>query len=169
MSVMEWLVVLYAFGAMLLDLKTRKIDNRYLIAGWAAGGIIALLQPFSGGLLRYLGGALLPVLLLYILFYYRMMGAGDIKLLSVLGGMLGIRSSIFLLICSFLAGGILAAVVLTVTGAWARRFRFFVRYVKNYRATGIRVPYRPKASRRAYLHFSLPVFAAVLLWKGGVF
>ncbi len=170
MDILEWLVVLYAFLAMIMDLTRSRISNRYLLLGWGFGAAEAvLLYPFPAGVLQYLGGALLPVLLLFILFYYRMLGAGDIKLLSALGGMLRVRASLSLLLWSFLAGGILAAGILTVTGSWTRRFRFFYRYIQNYRTTGIRIPYRPKKPDRENLHFAVPVFAAVLLWKGGVF
>ncbi|MCQ2509459.1 MAG: prepilin peptidase [Lachnospiraceae bacterium] len=169
MNVLEWMPVLYAFWAMILDLTRSRISNRYLIVGWAAGAAATMLYPFPAGQLQFLGGALLPILLLFLLFYFRMMGAGDIKLLSVLGGMLGLRASLSLLICSFVIGAVISVGILTVRGSWFRRFRFFYRYVYNYRVTGVRIPYRPKVVSKDELHFAIPVFIAVLLWKGGVF
>lgn len=169
MNVLEWLVVLYAFWAMILDLARSKIGNQYLIFGWLVGAVMAFIRAGAGGLPDYLGGAILPIILLFILFYFRMMGAGDIKLLSVLGGMVGIRASVSLLICSFLAGAILSIGILTYRKSWSRRFRFLIRYVHNYMVTGLCVPYRPEKINRDSLHFALPVFAAVLMWKGGWF
>ncbi|MDO4490647.1 MAG: prepilin peptidase [Lachnospiraceae bacterium] len=165
----EWIAVGYALLAMLQDLSGRRISNWFLLAGWLSGGVLALGQSLPGGLLQYLGGALLPLVLLFILFYFRMMGAGDIKLLSVLGGFLGIQASLSLLIGSFLAGAVISVVLLSVTGSWFRRFRFFYRYVCNYRATGLRIPYRPEGGSIAEVHFAVPVFVAVVLLKGGVF
>lgn len=169
MNALEWLVVLYAFWAMILDLARSKIGNQYLIFGWLVGAVMAFIRAGTGGLPDYLGGAILPIILLFILFYFRMMGAGDIKLLSVLGGMVGIRASVSLLICSFLAGAILSIGILTYRKSWSRRFRFLIRYVHNYMVTGLCVPYRPEKLNRDSLHFALPVFAAVLMWKGGLF
>lgn len=170
MNVLEWVVVLYALWAMVLDLTRGRISNGYLIFGWAVGLTkMLILVPLPDSLLQFIGGALLPIILLCILFYFRMMGAGDIKLLSVLGGMLGIRASLSLLVCSFLAGAILSIGILTVHRSWSRRFRFFAHYVYNYKATGIRVPYPTKSIGLDSLHFAVPVFMAVLLWKGGAF
>ncbi len=169
MTVLEWWVVLYALLAMLQDLFKSKISNRFILTGWAAGAAAACLYPSSEGIWQFLGGAAVPVLLLFVLFYFRMIGAGDIKLLSVLGGMVGIRASLGVLISSFLIGGVLAAVLMTVRKSWGRRFRFFLRYVQNYNTTGIRIPYRPEISGSEGMHFAVPVFAAVLLWKGGLF
>lgn len=169
MYLMEWLVVLYAFWAMVLDLTRSKISNQYLIFGWIVGAVMALIRSGVGGLPDYLGGALLPILLLFVLFYFHMMGAGDIKLLSVLGGMMGIHTSIALLICSFAAGAIFSVGILTYRRSWSRRFRFLTRYVHNYMVTGLCIPYRSEKINRDSLHFALPVFVAVLLWKGGVF
>lgn len=169
MNMLEWLVVLYAFWAMILDLTRSRISNRYLLFGWAVGMVMAFLHSPPSGLIQFFGGAMLPILFLFILFYYRMIGAGDIKLLSVLGGMVGIRASLYLMICSFLAGGILSIGILTIRNSWSRRFRFFIHYVQNYTVTGVRIPYRPSSSGKENLHFAIPVFAAVLLWKGGAF
>ncbi|MDO4616389.1 MAG: prepilin peptidase [Lachnospiraceae bacterium] len=169
MNVLEWWIVAFGFGAMLQDLLRSRISNRYLITGWLAGATAAFLSPSPEGILRFMGGALLPIVLLFLLFRFRMIGAGDIKLLSALGGMVGIQASLWLLVSSFLIGGLLAVGILTVNRSWFRRFRFFYRYVQNYRTTGIRIPYRPEKHGGEHLHFAVPVFAALLLWKGGVF
>ncbi len=169
MNLWDWMIILYAFLAMLQDLIKDRISNGFLLAGWAAGAAGALvLQPFPRGLAAFAGGALLPLVLLFLLFYFRMMGAGDIKLLSVLGGFTGIRGSLAILAGSFLIGGALSAVRLTADRAWVGRFRFFFRYVQNYRITGLRIPYRPAERGRESLHFAIPVFAALLLWRGGI-
>lgn len=170
MKVLEWIVVLYALWAMVLDLTRGRISNGYLIFGWAVGlAKMLICLPFPYGLLQFAGGALLPIVLLFILFYFRMMGAGDIKLLSVLGGMLGLRASLSLLVCSFLAGAILSIGILTYRRSWSRRFRLFAHYVHNYRMTGVRIAYPVKRFSSDCMHFAVPVFAAVLLWKGGAF
>ncbi len=169
MEAIRWMVVLYALAAMIMDLKGNRISNRFLLTGWAAGALLSCSQIWQNTIWQYLTGAALPVVLLFVLFYYRMLGAGDIKLLSVLGGVMGIRASLYLVVWSFLIGGLLATGVLTVRRIWAKRFRFFIRYVQNYRTAGIRIPYRPRIQGKENLHFAISVFAAVLLWKGGVF
>lgn len=169
MDLLEWLVVLYAFWAMILDLARSRISNQYLLFGWAVGIVEILAFSFPQGLLQFLGGALLPIVLLFILFYFRMMGAGDIKLLSVLGGMIGVRSSLNLIICSFIVGAIFSIGLLFYRRSWSKRFRFLSHYIHNFIMTGIRIPYRATTGGIENLHFAVPVFVAVVLWKGGVF
>jgi len=53
-------------------------------------------------------GFALPFVLLFLLFYVRALGAGDIKLLMAVGGMMGARFMIYALPYAFLAGGALA-------------------------------------------------------------
>lgn len=169
MALMNWMVVLYALAAMLMDLAGNRISNRYLTAGWLAGAAAVLARPSPEGLVNYLGGCILPILLLFILFYFRMMGAGDIKLLSVLCGMVGLKSTIPFIFCSFLFGSILSIGILTISRSWSGRFRFLFRYCYNYMVTGIRIPYRPKKNTWYEMHFAVPVFLAALAWKGGLF
>lgn len=168
MELFEWLVVAYALVAMIMDLTRRRISNWYLIFGWAAGAAIQFFDSSPIRWLNYLGGSLLPIILLYIFFYYRMMGAGDVKLLSVLGGMTGLAMVFPLILFSFLAGGIISIGIMTYRRSWSKRFRFFYRYFYNYRMTGIRVPYRAEEGCKDVLHFAVSVFCAVLAWKGGL-
>lgn len=164
-----WLVVLYAFAAMVMDLAKRRISNWYLLFGWAAGAVVQFFGSSSNWWVNYLGGVLLPIFLLFILFYFRMMGAGDLKMLSVLGGMTGFSTALPLILCSFVFGSIISIGILTFRKSWSRRFRFFYRYCRNYIMTGIRVPYRPQQGGLEEVHFAVPVFLAVLAWKGGLF
>lgn len=43
----------------------------------------------SGGVPAVLGGSILPLFLLAVLYYFRMLGAGDIKLFCAIGGLMG--------------------------------------------------------------------------------
>ena len=76
-------------AAMLADLKTGKVPNGLIVAGVAMGVSYQVLSEGVAGVLVFAGGLLLPLLLMGGLFYFRMAGAGDIKLLCVTGGFLG--------------------------------------------------------------------------------
>ena len=73
---------------------------------------------------------LLPLLLLFPLFLFRMMGAGDIKLLSVLGGLLGTGTILRSMICSFLLGALLSFAFLMACGNLSERLSYFLRYIR---------------------------------------
>ena len=80
---MKWMqimpMVLTGVAAVLCDLDKGKIPNGLILLALAAGFGWQVSMYGAAGLLHFLGGMMLPVLLLGGLFYFRMMGAGDIK------------------------------------------------------------------------------------------
>lgn len=97
-------------AAAVTDVKRKKIPGNLILIGLALGGGLWLGKWGLKGLLTWLAGtgALLGVSLL--LYYLGAFGAGDVKLLSVLGGVLGLRRGFLVFVLSLLlaaAGGIL--------------------------------------------------------------
>lgn len=88
MTAAGFLALILALGAVEMDLRSRRIANVWLAAGWAAGFWIQL-SPGGRGAAAFAAGSFLPLALLAVLFWFRMLGAGDIKLLSALGGLMG--------------------------------------------------------------------------------
>ena len=80
---MKWMqimpMVLTGVAAVLCDLDKGKIPNGLILLALAAGFGWQVSKYGAAGLLHFLGGMILPVLLLGGLFYFRMMGAGDIR------------------------------------------------------------------------------------------
>ena len=101
-------------------------------------------RAFAAGVLSWAGGAAVP-LLLYPLFQFRLLGAGDIKLLMALGSFLSPSASLKLLCLSFLSGALFLLLLL----------------LRQCLLRGRRIHFSDK------IHFSVPVLAAVLLLTGG--
>jgi len=66
------------------------------------------------GLLDSLLGIIVPFLLLIVLYALRMLGAGDVKLFSAIGAVLGVRAALWIMAYSFLAGGVIALIILII-------------------------------------------------------
>ena len=107
MSLQHCLVLTVATGAVWMDLRTRRIANEWIITAWIAGLVTQLIRYGAAGAGIFLFGMLFPILALYILFYFHMLGAGDIKLLSAVGGFLGVPAILKCMIVSFLSGAVL--------------------------------------------------------------
>ncbi|MEC5342897.1 prepilin peptidase [Brenneria populi] len=99
------------------DLLARKIPNQaivILLAGWLAFGVIDILQ--SGAFDRHklqqalwaLPGAALVLISGFLLFLTGRLGAGDVKLMSVLCLWVGYGHQIVFVMITALAGGVLA-------------------------------------------------------------
>lgn len=108
MSLQHCLVLTVATGAVWMDLRTRRIANEWIITAWIAGLVTQLIRYGAAGAGIFLFGMLFPILALYILFYFHMLGAGDIKLLSAVGGFLGVPAILKCMIVSFLSGAVLS-------------------------------------------------------------
>ena len=76
----KWFLLFIGCLAVFWDLWKGKIPNALIVAGLSAGWCFQLTDKGIYGALDFLGGAIFPLLLLGILFYFRMFGAGDIKL-----------------------------------------------------------------------------------------
>jgi Flp pilus assembly protein protease CpaA len=99
----------FSLGAAYFDLKTRKIPNKYnaTVFGLAllakTGFAFFQIHYFTEGLL----GALIGFCILFPFFVLRFVGAGDIKLLAVLGLILGWKGFLWVFALSHLLDGLL--------------------------------------------------------------
>jgi prepilin peptidase CpaA len=158
-----------AFLAVGCDLKTEKIPNEAICLFWGVGFIYRILTKGWEGFCFYLAGAALPFAVMAGLFIFRMTGAGDIKLLSALGGVMGPTAIFKCILVSFFAGAILSAAILAETGSLKIRLRYFAGYFQNIYFRKTIVPYCQRGKRLENIHFSVPVFMAVMLHIGGFY
>ena len=87
--------------AIYYDLRTFKIPNVICAAGCLMGLIYMFVEEGSTGLCRSCLGILLPVVSLFFLFCIRVIGAGDIKLISAIGAFIS-KDIIWVMLISFL-------------------------------------------------------------------
>lgn len=164
---LEWrtAVSLYviAAGAGWTDLRSGKVKNGWLFFGLILGIVLRRGRFFPGAFPFALAG--------FFLFRFRMMGAGDGKLASLIGGYLGIWQGVCavglgLLFASFwavwkLAGG-------EGRAEWKTRlFRFF-RYVRTVIRTGKIEPYVEfdQMTRREKIPLGACLAAGVFVYGG---
>ena len=175
MSLQHCLVLTVATGAVWMDLRTRRIANEWIITAWIAGLVTQLIRYGAAGAGIFLFGMLFPILALYILFYFHMLGAGDIKLLSAVGGSLGVPAILKGMIVSFLSGAVLSIGIILVCGNLPQRltkfFNYFQTYFtkRKYQKKTEPVPYYDGKWGMECIHFSVPVLMGVLLWIGGFY
>lgn len=154
--------------AVLCDLYQRKIPNTLIIAGLIVGGAYQWCLHGTVGLLTFVKGSLLPFLLLAPLHYFRMLGAGDIKLLMVTGGFLGAGQILKCMFFAFLAAAAISLCKLFRHPLLWRRFDYLAKYLGEHFQGRQWQPYILEEKNRAYLYFSIPVMISVLLMQGGI-
>jgi len=78
--------------AVTADFREMRISNRLIASGLMMGLALRILGEGGAGIVHFLVNISIPVILLFLLFQLRVIGAGDIKLFSVAGGFLSMRS-----------------------------------------------------------------------------
>ena len=186
MVLTEYTALFICVCALGMDLQKGRISNRFLLASLLTAAALRLFpvfcspaipahlasvlssvlppQPLSCRQLVWemTAGAALPVFLLGWLFRFRMMGAGDIKLLSVLGMLLGPGSVLRCIYYTLLYGSIFSIGILCANQNIRERFLYLAAYIRQYLYTRQITPYRGRWDSRSNLHMTVPVLMAVL-------
>jgi len=98
--------------ASVSDYRTHKIPNWLTAGGIVFALIYSAAVPFSRdhGFLWALGGLMVGFLVILPGYVLRIMGAGDVKLMAMVGAFLGVTDTLHAVIYSFIAGGIAALI-----------------------------------------------------------
>lgn len=101
------LLFLILLIAVATDIKTMKISNRLIASGLILGLAFQILGNGYAGILYFILNITIPVILCILLFQMHALGAGDIKLFSVVGSFLTTEQLIKVMVFSFFAAAML--------------------------------------------------------------
>lgn len=107
--------------ALYYDLKEQKVKNFITLPMALAGVLLNAMEQGTAGLLWSLKGWMVPMLMLIVLYYINVMGAGDIKLYGSIGAVMGLPFVAYSFVYSIYFGALFALIVL------ARRRCFVVK------------------------------------------
>lgn len=102
--------------AVFFDLRERRIPNSLILVGLVAGLVVSIMASGMQGLLAALGGIAIGAGAFVPFFALRWLGAGDVKLMGVVGGFVGLGSIGPVLLYTLLAGGIVGAIAVLASG-----------------------------------------------------
>lgn len=163
-------VKLFGLGILLLlalvsDIMTFKIKNIIVFPFMIIGPAANLIMNGIDGLLFSVIGLLVPMLLLFILFALKMLGAGDIKLFGAIGAIMGVNFVLYAIACSFLAGGLIALLILLVRKNGRKRLTYFIGYLKSCILTFSLLPYTDFLDKNdgARFRFSYAVMCGTII------
>ena len=112
--------------AAITDVKTGRIPN-WLVFGGAAFGLLYNslfpLFPRDIGILVALGGLGVGLVAMLPLYALRAMGAGDVKLMAMVGAFLGTSATVGAVLATLITGGVLAVALTLWSGSVVRMSR----------------------------------------------
>ena len=156
--------------AMMLDLRSNRISNRYLLVIWGMGIGLKVVQDGIRGLLLGVILTLIPIVLLYFLYQMKALGAGDVKLFGAVGVYLSIEPIIQWIAFSFLCGGVIALWVLIRKQIFRERLMYLNQYVRDqiFLFPNHRIYQNASIGQENVIHFTVPMMLGycILMMKG---
>src|SRR6266436_6462147 len=114
--VFQIVLALVVIVAAIYDVRFRRIPNWLVLAGLVLGiGFNTFLFEW-GGLRHSLFGLGLGLLIYFPLYLLRGMGAGDVKLMAVIGSIVGAANWLGIFLITAVLGGLVAMILLLVRG-----------------------------------------------------
>lgn len=159
------LVLLYGFviTAVAMDFDRMKISNRLIVAGLV---VSLFLRIGQGGVLEfipYLWNISFPVIMLYLFYLIGVLGAGDIKLFSVIGGFVNFRELVMCMVTAFLVGAVISLIKMLVCGKWKAQLYAGGVYLLSL-LLGKYQPYeRNPEDQTNQIHFSLSILIGLCI------
>lgn len=102
----------------------------------------------------------LPVIVLYLFFLIGALGAGDIKLFSLIGGFVNLKELITCMIAAFVLGAVWSVVKMLVNGSFISSMRAGSTYLWD-RMRGIDAEYKKRTDN--IIPFSVPILGGLLV------
>jgi prepilin peptidase CpaA len=158
--------------AAVIDWRTRRIPNWLTMGGTALALLYNAASHGAGaGLLPAIGGFALGMLLLLPLYALRVMAAGDVKLMAMVGAFVAAPAILNVVVCTFVAGGLAALLFALYHRALGRLTGNVVEIVQTM-AIGVMAGVRPAAalSKResiGSLPYAVSIAAGTIGWLAG--
>jgi prepilin peptidase CpaA len=168
MTFFQLAAIAIALVAAVWDLRTRRIPNALTFGGaLAAVCAHAYVGGWSGAGWSVVGW-LVGLAFFFPLFALGGMGAGDVKLLAVIGAWLGPGPTVWVALFSSIAGGVMGLAVSLLSGYLTQALVNISWMFRFWRASGPRpVPEVTLATHKGpRLAYAVPVFAGLMvaLW-----
>lgn len=155
--------------AAVMDLHQGKVKNSWILFGWSTGVTYQMITQGWPGIWQFLYSSMIPIIILFPLFCFRMLGPGDIKLFSALGGIMGLGPILNCIFISFFLGGIISFGILLSSGTLSSRLRHFAAYIHNILKTKQISPYYNPGQQPENIHFTVPILLGAILYSGGIY
>lgn len=133
------------------------VSNRLIFTGLMTGMAVQLSRYGGLGIIFFLRNISVPVIVLYLLFQMRVLGAGDIKLFSMIGSMVTLQELYRSMVFGFVAGGLFALIVFWRDPYRWKRLFCAAEYLMGLLRDRQFRPYVPPGEKALTIPFAVPV------------
>ena len=145
----------------------RKVSNKLILVGIMGSFLFCMIQCSWKGVVDSVSGFFLPIFCFFLLFQLNMLGAGDIKLLAVTGGILGTKDMIYCLCVIFLIGGVIAFFKMCIQNNLMNRLIYFQHYIVKVIQKKRTVSYieKEEITEKESMHFTVAIWFGVFFYS----
>ncbi len=143
---------------MWMDFRTWRISNWLILCGLLIGLLFQVWQYQVKGIVTFIVQVSVPIILLYLLFLMRALGAGDIKLFSVISGIWNLKIAFITMGAAFFVAAVLSLWKLICQKNLFARLRVCGEYLHQVMVTGKITKYpRESKGKQNIIHFSVAI------------
>lgn len=162
LEVSKLVLLLLVMSAVVLDFLCYRISNRLIAAGMVLALVLGYAQGGVQQILFVLRNMSFPVIALYLFYRMRAIGAGDVKLFSMIGGFLNFRQIVWCVVLSFVIGAVISLGKMPIEGTLYNGLLEGGSYIWGLMG-GKWQEYRPAGHTKDHvIHFSLAILLGVL-------
>ena len=116
-----YILAIFLIIAFYLDARFSKLPNWLTISGVVVGLGIHLTTDGLAGLVFSLLGLVCRTVVLLLLYIFKALGAGDVKLFAAIGALTGMQFALYGIMYSVLFAGLIGVILLIYKQPWMRR------------------------------------------------
>lgn len=148
--------------AVVMDVHRKKISNRLILLGLAVAFLFRMIADGSLGIIPYLINITVPVLMFFLFFLFGAIGAGDIKLFSLIGGFISFQQLGMCITASLIAGAVLSLIHLLRYKHIKARLLEGILYIQTVVLGEYKVYEIDRKDDSRVIHFSIAIFMGFL-------
>lgn len=117
----DYVLAVFLIVAFIVDVKYYKVPNWLSAGGVLVGILLHLAMDGIDGLIFSFLGLLVAGGIFMLLYVFKAIGAGDVKLFAAIGATVGMRMVLYMMMYSIIVAGILAIIILLFTKTFLRK------------------------------------------------
>lgn len=160
-------------AVIFMDWYHYRIPNACIIAGMAAGLVMAYMSYSVNGLWEAVGAAAVIFLAFYPFYLLGALGAGDVKLFMMVGcyrGSMGTEGLIHYMLVTMIIAAVVSAGKMILYAESRERFFYLMRYLRKAAVTATIDDYQiDRTKKQCVVRLSIPAFLSLLLMCAGLY
>lgn len=146
--------------AAIQDYRCSKVSNVLIYLSYSVSIMFQCINN-NGNILSWFIDVMVPIMILFLLFYLKMLGAADIKLLSVISGFYGWRYGLYVFLDSLIYGVLWSVLLLYKNRNLGKRLAYLKDYLSTIIVLRKRIRYLGDDSQRG--SYTIPYSVVILL------